>query len=151
MSNPLGVLAACVGKGLFAGAVGTAAMTASNTIEMNITGREPSKTPALAVCKALDIELKQEQQKLTFANAIHWQYGTGWGSVRGLIDFAGLLGFPAVLAFLTAVWGTELVMLPAMGVTKPAWTWSRKEVAIDALHHVVYALATSLAFSWLED
>lgn len=114
MANRVGVLAACVGKGLFAGVLGTAAMTASNTVEMKITGREPSKTPALAVCKALDVELKEEQQKLTFSNVIHWQYGTGWGSVRGLIDFAGLRGIPAMVAFLAAVWGTELVVLPAM-------------------------------------
>jgi hypothetical protein len=51
MANPIGVLAGCVGKGLFAGAAGTAAMTASNTIEMQITGRGPSKTPALAVAR----------------------------------------------------------------------------------------------------
>jgi hypothetical protein len=81
---------------------------------------------------------------------IHWQYGSGWGSVRGLIDFAGLRGFPAMAAFLAAVWGTELVMLPAMGVTKPAWSWSPKEITIDALHHCVYALVTSLTFSWIE-
>lgn len=54
-------------------------MTASNTIEMKLTGREPSTTPALALCKALDIELKEQQQKLTFANAIHWQYGAASG------------------------------------------------------------------------
>lgn len=148
--NPIGILASCVGKGLFAGAVGTAAMPASNTIEMKLSGREPSKTPALAVCKALDIELKEEQQKLTFANVIHWQYGTGWGSVRGMIDVVGLRGLPATLTFLAAVWGTELVMLPAMGVTQPATKWSSREIGIDALHHVVYAFATSLEFSWME-
>ena len=150
MGNPVGVLAACVGKGLFAGAIGTAAMTASNTIEMKITGRGPSTTPALAVCKVLGIELQEEQQKLTFGNVIHWLYGTSWGGVRGLIDFGGLKGLPAMATFLAAVWGSELVMLPGMGVTKPAWTWSASEVGTDALHHVVYAAATSLAFSWLD-
>jgi hypothetical protein len=38
MSTKLGDVAAAVGKGLFAGAAGTVAMTASSTIEMKLRG-----------------------------------------------------------------------------------------------------------------
>jgi hypothetical protein len=42
----LGDVAAAVGKGLFAGAAGTAAMTLSSTIEMRLRRRPASSAPA---------------------------------------------------------------------------------------------------------
>jgi hypothetical protein len=41
-------------------------------------------------------------------------------------------------------------MLPALGVTPPLTEWGMKEVAIDALHHLVYAGATGIAYSLLD-
>ncbi len=38
----MGDVAGAVGRGLFAGAVGTAAMTVSSTLEMKLRGREES-------------------------------------------------------------------------------------------------------------
>jgi hypothetical protein len=48
------------------------------------------------------------------------------------------------------VWGAEQVMLPALNVAPPFWTWGAKEVGIDAFHHLVYATATSVAYSVLD-
>jgi hypothetical protein len=74
-----------------------------------------------------------------------------WGGARGLLGAAGLSGPVATAAHLGAVWGSEQVMLPALGVTPPLTEWAVKEVAIDALHHlVVYAGATGIAYSLLE-
>jgi uncharacterized membrane protein YagU involved in acid resistance len=50
----------------------------------------------------------------------------------------------------TAVWGWSLVMLPALGVAAPAWQQPRREMAIDALHHIVYATGASAAFRAFE-
>ena len=47
------------------------------------------------------------------------------------------------------VWGASLAMLPALGIAKPFWRWGAKEVAIDALHHTVYAAATDGAYRLL--
>jgi hypothetical protein len=52
---------------------------------------------------------------------------------------AGLEGTAATAAHFGAVWGSEQVMLPALGVAPPFWTWGAKEVGIDAFHHLVYA------------
>jgi hypothetical protein len=41
-------------------------------------------------------------------------------------------------------------MLPALDVAPPFWTWGAKEVGIDAFHHLVYATATSVAYSVLD-
>jgi hypothetical protein len=41
-------------------------------------------------------------------------------------------------------------MLPALGVAPPLTEWGAKEAAIDALHHLVYAGATGMAYSLLD-
>jgi hypothetical protein len=146
----LGDVAASVGKGLFAGVVGTAAMTISSTLEMKLRGRPGSSAPAQAAGKVLGVEPTGEAEEARFSNLVHWGYGTSWGAVRGLIGAAGLEGPGAAAVHLGAVWGTEQVMLPALGVAPPFWQWGAKEVAIDALHHLVYTSATGVAYSFLD-
>jgi hypothetical protein len=79
-----------------------------------------------------------------------WGYGTSWGAVRGLIGAAGLEGKEATVTHFLAVWGSEQVMLPALGVAPPFWQWGAKEVAIDAFHHLVYAGASGIAYAALD-
>jgi hypothetical protein len=146
----LGDVAAAVGKGLFAGVAGTAAMTASSTVEMKLRGRGASTTPARAASKVLGVEPRDEVSEACFSNVVHWGYGTMWGAPRGLLAAAGLSGPAATAAHLAAVWGSEQVMLPALGVTPPLTEWGAKEVAIDAFHHLVYATATGVAYSFLD-
>ena len=146
----LGEIAASVGKGLFAGVAGTAAMTVSSTLEMKIRDRQASNTPAKAAGKVLGVEPTGESEQARFSNLVHWGYGTSWGAVRGLIDAAGLEGKEAAAAHFLAVWGSEQVMLPALGVAPPFWQWGAKEVAIDAFHHLVYVGATGVAYAALD-
>jgi hypothetical protein len=146
----LGEIAASVGKGLFAGVAGTAAMTVSSTLEMKIRDRQASNAPAEAAGKVLGVEPTGESEQARFSNLVHWGYGTSWGTVRGLIDAAGLEGKEAAAAHFLAVWGSEQVMLPALGVAPPFWQWGAKEVAIDAFHHLVYVGATGVAYAALD-
>jgi hypothetical protein len=146
----LGDVAADVGRGLFAGLLGTAAMTVSSTAEMKIRGRPASNAPAVAAGKVLGVEPRDEEGEARFSTLVHWGYGTGWGAVRGLVGSAGLEGPAAAAAHFGAVWGAEQVMLPALDVAPPFWTWGAKEVGIDAFHHLVYATATSVAYSVLD-
>src|SRR5919107_2964 len=146
-ANGLGALAAQIWRGLAAGAVGTAAMTVSSTVEEKLRDRQASATPADAAMKVLGIEsFCGDGAKSRFSNAVHWAYGTSWGVPRALLDAAGLSPAVATAAHGGAVWGSEQVMLPALGVAPPLWDWGAAEVAIDAGHHVVYTLATSLAY-----
>ena len=146
----LGSVAAAVGKGLFAGAAGTAAMTVSSTLEMKIRGRPASSAPATAASKVLGVEPTGEKEKERFSNVVHWGYGTGWGAARSVLGVLGLSGTGASAAHFAAVWGSEQVMLPTLGVVPPFWTWGAKEVAIDAFHHIVYVAATSAAYELLD-
>jgi hypothetical protein len=41
-------------------------------------------------------------------------------------------------------------MLPALRVAPPVPEWGRKEIAIDGFNHLVYAVATNVAYEALE-
>jgi len=141
-------LAQRVARGLLAGVIGTAAMTVSSTVEQRLRGREASTAPADAAMKVLGIEgFCDDGAKSRFSNAVHGTYGTAWGVPRALLDAAGADGAAATAAHGAALWGFEQVTLPALGVAPPLWEWGAVEVAIDALHHVVYAVTTSVAYT----
>ncbi len=67
----LGDAGVSVGKGLFAGVAGIAAMTISSTLEMKIRGRQARDTPAEAAGKVLDVEPTGEEEQAHFSNLVH--------------------------------------------------------------------------------
>lgn len=150
MSMGSGGVASALGKGLASGAVGTAVLTAAQMIEMKLSGREPSSAPADAVEKVLGIEPKTEKDEQRLAQLTHWAYGSGLGATRGLLAAAGLKGPVATLAHFGIVWGAALVMLPALGIAPPATQWDKEQIAKDAGFHALYAVATGLAYDYLD-
>lgn len=145
-----GDTAAAVGKGLAAGAIGTAAMTVSSSLEAKLRDRGASSAPADAAGKVLGVQPRDEAGQARFSNIVHWSYGTSWGAVRGLLHAAGVDGAKATGVHFAAIWGGAQVMLPVLDVAPPPWESEPKEIAIDALHHAVYAVATGLAFASLQ-
>jgi hypothetical protein len=143
-------VASSIGKGLVAGFAGTAAMTISSTLEAKLRGRAPSSAPARATAKVLGISAFEDGvAQARFNDLSHWGYGTGWGVVRGLLDAAGLPPGKATAAHGAAVWGSAQVTLPVLDIAPPAIFWPKEEIAIDAFHHTVYALATTVAYELL--
>jgi hypothetical protein len=142
--------ASSIGKGLVAGFAGTAAMTVSSALEAKLRGRAPSSAPARATAKVLGIaSFEDAVAQARFNDLSHWGYGTGWGVVRGLLDAAGLAPGKATAAHGAAVWGSAQVTLPALDIAPPAIFWPKEEIAIDAFHHTVYAVATGIAYQLL--
>ena len=146
----LATIATAVGKGLFAGAAGTAAMTVSSTLEAKISDRGSSSAPADAAGKVLGVQPRDEAGEARFSNIVHWSYGTSWGAVRGLLHAGGVDGAAATALHFGAVWGGAQMMLPALDVAPPPWESPKQEVLIDAFHHAVYAIATGVAFAALQ-
>ena len=145
--NVLTKTATAVGDGLVAGALGTAAMTVSSTIEARLRHRSASSAPARATARALGIkEFDSELARARFNDLSHWGYGTGWGVVRGVLGATGMRPAKATAAHGAAVWGSAAVTLPALDVAPPFVFWGREEVAIDLFHHAVYAVATGIAY-----
>ena len=149
----LRAIATEVGSGLLAGLAGAAAMAIASTIEMKLRRRPPSSAPADAAGKVLHVQPRDDQGKRRFGTLVHYAYGTAWGLGRAALGRAlGLArgrrrrSLVDALVFFATVWGAEQVMLPALGVARPFWRWGAKEVAIDALHHGVYAAATDGAY-----
>ncbi len=149
MPNPADV-ASAVGKGLFAGAAGTALMTVSSTLEAKRTGRGSSSAPADAAGKVLGVQPRDEEGQARFSNAVHWGYGTGWGALRGLIALTEPSLPAATATHWAAVWGSSLVMLPALDVAPAPWKQPASGLATDAFHHMVYAVGTSLAYTLID-
>jgi hypothetical protein len=144
----VGRLASAVGKGLVAGLAGTAAMTASSAIESKVRGRKPSDAPARAAEKVLGVHPVGEEEKRRFSNLVHWGYGAAWGVPRAVLGGLGMPGPVATATHFATVWGWALTMLPVLKVAPPPTEWGAEEVAIDAMHHGVYAIACGAAY-WL--
>ncbi len=149
-NNAFGELASALGKGLLAGLAGTAAISLSQMIEMKITKREPSEAPIKVASQVTGAAPADESQKEKLSNEIHYAYGTSWGLVRGLLGLAGLKGAPATLVHFGAIWAAELIMLPKYDAAPPATEQKPKDLAIDALHHAVYAIAAGLAYDAID-
>lgn len=146
----VGQIALALGKGIIAGIAGTAAITVSQMIEMKITGRKPSDTPAKAATKVFDVKATNKEHKKQFVQEVHWTYGTMWGLARGGLGIAGVSGIPATLAHWSAVWGTEMIMLPAIDVAPPVKEWKPKDIAKDGLHHLAYAIVAGLVYDAID-
>ena len=137
-----------IGNGLLAGFAGTAAMTVSSTVEARLRRRAASTAPARATAKVLGIkEFDSDLAQARWNDLSHWGYGTGWGVVRGLLAAAGLAPRAATIAHGAAIYGAAQVTLPALDIAPPSIYWGVREVAIDALHHAVYAAATGAAYA----
>jgi hypothetical protein len=145
----LGVIASALGRGLFAGLIGTAAMTAVQLVEIKLTGRRPSTAPADAAAKVLGVEPRGPGERTRFSNLVHVAYGTTWGALRGLLGITGLPSWLATLLHFAVVWGTGLGLLPALGVAPPVREWGAKWIALDAAYHVVYAVVTGLTYEYI--
>lgn len=158
-----------IGRGLAAGAVGTAAMTAWQTLSAKLRGggeesggspgQEPKdpweEAPAPAkVAKRLAEAVFEKQipaDKVGIVSeAMHWGYGTSWGAAYGL--FAGSARRSTLrggLAFGAAVWTSSYAQLVPMGLYEPPWKYRPRQLALDLSYHLVYGAATAGAYRLL--
>ncbi len=157
------------GRGLVAGAVGTAAMDTLLYWRYRRTGGESGfaawessaglsswdDAPAPAyvgkrIYEALSgRELPPDRARLV-NNVMHWAYGIGNAVPYGLV--ARRLERPRVrygLPFGATVWGSGYVILPLMGLYQPIWEYDAKTLANDFSAHLVYGLGTAAAFQAL--
>jgi hypothetical protein len=154
-ATPLGALA----RGLLAGAVGTAAMTAAQRIgsRLQASGGDeaPSWENAPAPAKVAKRILEGVFDRTVPAARIdvltqvtHWLYGVAWGGVYGLVQET-TLGRPTRtgLLFGAGVWGASYVALVPMGIYEPPWRYPAATVAFDATYHLVYGEAVAAAYA----
>jgi hypothetical protein len=138
-----------IGKGLLAGLVGTAAMTAANAIEMKLFRRPARMAPTQAAEKLLGMEMSGNGSASRVTNPVYWGYGTVWGVARPLLRALGLSSGASTAAHFGTLWSSEQALLPALSVAPPSAVLGGKEIAFDAWNHVVYATAAGLAYELL--
>jgi hypothetical protein len=149
-SSFVGDFGAALGKGFIAGLVGTAAITISQTIERKITGQPTNFAPGDAASKALDIEASKMEARKKFSDEVNWVYGTLWGSARGMLSLFGVKGWPATAVHFAAIFYTALTIEPDFEVAPPINEWSKKSIAIFALHHVIYVATAGLIYDAID-
>jgi hypothetical protein len=85
-----------------------------------------------------------------FSDEVNWVYGTSWGSARGILSLFGLKGLPATAIHFAAIFYTALTIEPDFEVAPPINEWSRKSIAMFALHHVIYAASAGLVYDAID-
>lgn len=160
--TPLGA----VGRGLLAGAAGTAAMDVllyrryrrrggdqgflewelSAGVEDWEQASAPGQVGRRTVEGLFQVELSARWARTT-TNAMHWAYGLAWGVQYGVV--AASAAVPRVaygLLLGPLVWGSGYVVLPLAKLYKPIWEYDAATLAEDLGAHMVYGLTTAAAF-----
>lgn len=147
LAESIGDFASAIGRGLFAGLAGTAAMTIVQMIEMKIMKRPGSTVPADGLEKVMPVKAPEDQkEKMKLAQMVHFAYGTTWGIPLGIMDQAGIHNTLASISHFGAVWGTALTLLPKQNLSPPISEWDKQTLLLDAMHHAVYATAAGLTY-----
>ena len=135
-----------LGKGLAAGALGTVAMTLSETLEMRLTGRAGSTVPGQVGAKLFDMDPDRVGGMDRLNTGMHWGHGILAGSLRGALTLAGLRGVPATAVHFGLVWGGDAMLYWTLGIAPAPWRWKTRGLVTDVSHKGVYALAAGAAF-----
>jgi hypothetical protein len=141
-----GSVATAAGLGLAAGLAGTAAMSVSTAIETRL-GAEPASTAAAAVASRL---LNIRPGTKWFAALVHLGYGSAWGLARAALGSLRLSAPAATAVHLAALWTSEQIALPALGVTAPVTRQRPSDVAVEAWNCLAYAAVTSAVYELLD-
>jgi len=137
---------------LAAGLAGTIVMTIGQYIEIAISKRAPSHTPAIAAAKVLRIDFENfsEKHKNWFSNFVHYTYGTVWAwPVPALMMFTELPTLMLTLVYFLIVWVQGFVVLKILGIAPWIWTWEKKWIFLEILFKGIYAVSVVLIFFFL--
>ncbi|MGI8807787.1 MAG: hypothetical protein ACR2KK_08100 [Acidimicrobiales bacterium] len=163
--SPLGAL----GRGMLAGAAGTAAMDlvvyrryrrdggARSLLAWEFSAglHDWDGAPAPAhvgkrVVEGLFQVTVDPQWARTTNNVMHWAYGLAWGAQYGLVaGSARVLQRNHGLLLGQVVFSSGYVVLPLAKLYKPIWEYDGRTLARDLSAHLVYGLVTGETFRLL--
>jgi hypothetical protein len=163
--TPVGAL----GRGLIAGAVGTAAMDLlwfwrhkrdngedsflAWEFSSGLCSWEQAPAPAQIGKRLVEGVFQHEvptERAALVNNITHWGYGMLGGAQYGIV--AGSLAKRRIIygiPFGAAVWASGYVVLPLAKLYKPIWEYDLRTLTQDLSAHLVYGLTTAIAFEVL--
>ncbi|HYX83484.1 MAG TPA: hypothetical protein VE777_00810 [Gaiellales bacterium] len=158
--TPLGA----VSRGIAAGVVGTACMTAVQEVMARrrpvragtATEEKPddpwAKAPAPAQLARRVIEGVFQREVSAdriplFTNAVHWGYGTAMGGLYGILQ-GTLRDRPAVHGplFGLGVWASSYATLVPLGLYEPPWHYKASSIAKDVSYHLAYGSGVAAGY-----
>lgn len=143
-------LLGAAGRGMVAGLVGVAAMTAGEKLEQAFSRRPDSYVPARTLLTLLGRRPDDRDQPFVANHAMHWATGATLGALRGMWAVVGIRGTEANLTHTVVRLAFDQTLENTTGVGAPPATWPRGERAIDVAHKAVYSFVTGLvADAWL--
>jgi hypothetical protein len=138
---------AALGRGMLAGVAGTIAMTASERLEMAVSGRSPSTVPGQVGAHLLPGRDPKSSTDVQLLNGpVHWAHGIGMGALRGALDVAGVRGREASVAHFALLWGGDAALYAALGIAEAPWRWDADALVTDVAHKGVYAAVTGAVY-----
>jgi hypothetical protein len=138
------ILIAAAGRGLVAGLVGAAAMTASEKLEQALTRRPDSYVPARTLLTLLRQLPADDDRPTGWNHLMHFGTAAGVGTLRGVWAAVGLRGPRANLAHTVVRLAVDQTLENVTGVGAPPRTWPIREQAVDFLHKAVYSVITGV-------
>lgn len=132
------------GTSLAAGFLGTVVMTIGQEIQIRVTKRPISYTPAIAFFKIfrLDFDALSSRVKGVASYAVHFVYGTAWGFPLALLYLAGFTDFiPTLIVYFLIVWVQGLTVVWLLRIAGPPWKWGLKANLMEFFFKALYATA----------
>jgi hypothetical protein len=143
-------LLGAAGRGVVAGLVGVAAMTAGEKVEQALTRRPDSYVPARTLLTLLGRHPHDRDQPFVANHAMHWGTGATLGALRGMWAVVGIRGVEANLTHTVVRLAFDQTLENTTGAGAPPATWPRSERVVDIAHKAVYSFVTGLvADAWL--
>jgi len=150
MTSKIG-MASAVPRGLFAGVVGTAVMTAfQKFVEMPLTGRADSYAPAAFAQHVLPVSPTSARGWSRLNYATHFALGGVWGTAYGVAAAMGFRGQTAVNAIFAVMYPGDVVLNMALGLYRPS-TWTTQDWSVDLVEEYLQAQATGVLFDRVLD
>jgi hypothetical protein len=162
-------IAGALGRGVAAGLVGTGFMTAWQELAAklktssrgSVAAPQPPEDPweeasapakvAKRIGEGVFHKHVSPERIPMLTNAMHWGYGTGWGTVYGLAAGSARKspGLAAGAGFGSVVWMMSYVQLVPMGLYDPPWKIPPGGLALDLSYHLVYGTSVASAYRLL--
>ena len=136
------MLLSAAGRGLLAGLVGGAVMTAGEKLEQSLTGRPNSYIPARTLLTLLGRHPGDDDRPAFWNHLMHFGTAAGVGALRGVWAAVGLRGSQANVAHTVVRLAIDQTLENVTGVGAPPRTWPVQEQAVDYLHKAVYSVTT---------
>ena len=134
-------LAGTLARGIAAGLIGGAVMTAAEKAEQALTGRADSYVPGRTLAHLVGLS-DPDSDRVTRNLAMHFGTAATAGVLRAAMSAANLRGPTASFLHTWVRLAIDQTLENRTGVGAPPPSWPRNELVIDVAHKAVYAFAT---------